>query len=83
MMIRNFDVRQKSTGDVIVRLGTPLYLLLFALFGDVRQILQRRHAILGAGAGQWNLRHLARVDRREQSGSRLRAGCSVLPCATE
>jgi len=27
MMIRNFDVRQKSTGDVIVRLGTPEYLL--------------------------------------------------------
>jgi len=27
MMIRNFEVRQKSTGDVIVKVGVPEYLL--------------------------------------------------------
>jgi len=78
MMIRNFDVRQKSTGDVIVRLGTAAVLLLLRL---------RRRTTDPAATppdtrrwrSQRNLRHLARVDRREQSGVEVARRCSVLP----
>src|SRR5260221_11010179 len=52
---RNREARHAGEGVVLVFLG------------DVRQILQRRDAILTARAGQGNLRHLARIDRREQA----------------
>src|SRR6266487_880994 len=79
MMTRNFELRQKSTGDVIVRLGTPEKVLsLFSSATYDRSCSDAtRYSPRALGRGicvTWRVS--IAVNKR---GSRLRAGWSVLP----